>query len=164
MMGYSIKSAAILFAALSIFYGCNILDSGGNTMPEPVSLTYEHWVTGGFAGSFQHMVVDSTGLAKMTYTNSPSSPTITYIYRLRAGQLDSLRNSFEASGFFSLDSSYNGPVKILDGFNLSVAWHTVERSKEIRINNYASVPSGLDSLLGFLGSLSEEIRVHGQKF
>lgn len=164
MQGYSGTKAGIILAVVLVLSGCNILNSNGSKPAEPVSATYEFWATGGYAGSVQHTVVDSTGLAEVTYTHSPGSATDTYLYRLSSDQLDTLKTLYGVSDFYSLEGVYPASQRIMDGFTLKVACSTAIGSKSVRIDTNAPIPSGLSNLVGFLIRMTSEAMSNGQRF
>ena len=153
----------ILFVFVFSVTGCNILDSGSEQPPKPVSATYEYWVTGGYAGSVEHTVFDSTGLAQLSYVHSPGSPASGYTYRLTGGEFDSLRSAFESANFFSLNSSYTATQRIMDGFNHRIACNFDSASKTVAVEANASIPAVLENLLGVLNNLNTTIQSKGQK-
>ncbi len=154
---------AIFFLIATGVISCNILGPRSNEMPVPVSNTYEYWVTGGFAGSKEHTVIDSTGLAKYTSQFSPGSAITTYTYRMTESELDTLKVAFESANFHSLDSVYQAAQRIMDGFDMSVTWNAGNQSKTVAVEANASVPSGLSSLLRALNNVNTAIQSKGQK-
>lgn len=157
------KRIPILLALLFSVSSCNILSSGSGQPPEPVSSTYEYWVTGGFAGSVEHTVFDSTGLAQLVYLNAPDAVPAVYTYRLTTGEFDTLRSAFESADFFSLDSDYAASQKIADGFNFEIAWNSDAGSKSVRVEANAATPSKLSDLLNVLNETTDVIESKGQK-
>lgn len=131
--------------------------------PKPVSSTYEYLLYGGYAGSKEHIVVDSLGQAEVDYTFTPNSSTERYAYLLTKDRVDSLKVAFERSHFFWLDSSYEAETRIMDGFNCRVTWSLPSGSRTVWIEANASVPSRLADILVLFNKLSSEIRSNGQK-
>ncbi len=143
--------------------GCNIIGNESDGSPVPVSSTFEFRVSGGFAGSVEQTVVDSTGLARLTYYSTPTSPAQTFTHKLSFSELDSLRNAFGSSNFFLLDDRYEATQRIVDGFNLQVAWDTGTRSKKVWVEANATTPPRLAALIGFMFDLADKIRSAGQR-
>lgn len=156
--------AAILLVAISVLAGCDILNSKSERLPNPYGTTYEYWMTGGYAGSITHLQMDSLGSAKLAYTSSSQSQTAAYIYRLTSSEVDTLRSLFQVLDFFSLDTLYQGPQRIMDGFNFRITCNTPSASKSISIMYYPKLPAGLSSLMAYLYRISEKIMAKGYRF
>ncbi len=157
-------TTAVLLVAISAVAGCDIINSRSEHLPNSVATTYEYWMTGGFAGSSMHLQMDSLGSAKLTYTSGSQSQTDTFIYRLSASELDTLRDVFQASGFFYLEDLYKGPLTIMDGFNYKITCNTTSATKSVSIVDYPKLPIGLGNLLGFFYRISERIMEKGYRF
>ncbi len=153
----------VLAVTLAALAGCNIINPQSNQPPAPVSTTYEYWVTGGFAGSREHTVIDSTGFVQYTEEQGSDHTITTYIYRMGSGEFDTLKNAFVAADFASLEDSYSTSPRIMDGFNMKVTLNANSISRTVSIEAGAPVPERLSALLGVLIRLTTTVQSNGQK-